>query len=165
MINCMPVYDQSQMSRTALFFNKFNRGIDDSMDEEITDTLNAILEHTIKVMKKRENVQKLNNLEIGQLVLIKKTKMEIKPNADDHLRSLLPSGTGEIYKIISFIDLFACLKSITSGSEVMTQRSKIRKLNFQEMHDLILPSDLFTSLFKKKIPPRDSEMHQISKIS
>ena len=63
MINCMPVYDQSQMSRTALFFNKFNRGIDDSMDEEITDTLNAILEHTIKVMKKRENVQKLNNLE------------------------------------------------------------------------------------------------------
>lgn len=50
-------------SRTALFFNKFNRGIDDSMDEEITDTLNAILEHTIKVMKKRENVQKLNNLE------------------------------------------------------------------------------------------------------
>merc|ERR1711915_868315 len=56
---------------------------------------------------------------------------------------------GDIYKIIQISEVFVRWKNLLNGSEITTQKNRIKRIPLSDMMDLILPSDIFLNIFKK----------------
>ena len=138
--------NQSSFSRQQLFFSHFNQGNSPQFDDQMMQALNKLQEHRVAKMKNRASLHKLTDLQQNQLVLVKKSKLELNPV--EGLRGLLPSSK-EVFRILHVTDMFVRIKNVVDGAEYSVQRNKIKPIDFDTMLNLQLPSDQFLTLFKQ----------------
>ena len=122
-------------SRRELFFNPFANSaqLSNIHVKNIYESLEKLRLHREEVIKKLAKLNSVPDIRIGDIVLLKRRKLEIQPQ--DGVRAFLPPTGAQLYRVVALSSLYCRVNSLLDNSYRTIARNKITRLDVNDWID------------------------------